>query len=510
LGGHPTGDSAGAAWKHSGAKAMGASRTGKVLILSSAQFLASLIALLSGVILTRILTKRDFATYRQVMLTYTFAAPFVVLGLDRALYTFAPREPERTRGLLVENLTLLSIGGLLLSAFILLGGNHLLARRFNNPDLAVLLPLLVPYTLLILPTRSVPACLMARDKIQALAYYNAVTRLVLLPCVILPALVWRGPAAPLYGQIVGVGIMAVAAVRLMFAACPGHTWQPTLKGIKDQLWFAVPLGLSSLVGALSTSLDQVIVSSRCSPDSYAVYSVGAFEIPLIGVITGSISSVLLVDYALLYYQKNYSEIISLIHRAMTRSAVLLLPLMILLLIVAPSLMEVLFGKSYRGGALFFRIYLLLLPMRTLTFGALLQSAGRSRLILVQSILDLAANAALGWHLTGVLGPAGAALANVLATYLVAVPVGLWALRATLQTPTWRLLPWSRLARILGAALLAGVPAFALHYWLPVPVVFKLVAASAVFVGVGALIFIRLGLVAPEELRLVARLAFRPR
>jgi O-antigen/teichoic acid export membrane protein len=314
----------------------------------------------------------------------------------------------------------------------------------------------------------------------------------------------------LFGQIVGVGITAVAAVRLMFAACPGRAWQPTLKGIKDQLWFAVPLGLSSLVGALSTSLDQVIVSSRCPPDAYAVYSVGAFEIPLIGVITGSISSVLMVDYARLYYQRNHSEMVSLIHRAMTRSAVLLLPLMILLLIVAPSVMEVLFGKSYRGAAQYFRIYLLLLPMRTLTFGALLQSAGRNRLILVQSILDLAANAALGWYLTGVFGPAGAALANILATYLVAVPVGLWALKATLQTSAWRLLPWSSLARIMGTALLAGVPALALHYWLPVPAVFKLAAAAAAFAAAGALLFTRLGLVSPEELRSVARLAFRSR
>jgi O-antigen/teichoic acid export membrane protein len=228
------------------------------------------------------------------------------------------------------------------------------------------------------------------------------------------------------------------------------------------------------------------------------------------VITGSISSVLLVDYARLYHQRNHADIVSLIHRAMTRSAVLLVPLMILLLIVAPSLMEVLFGKSYRDAALFFRIYLLLLPMRTLTFGALLQSAGRSRLILVQSILDLAANAALGWYLTGALGPAGAALANILATYLVFVPVSLWALKATLQTTTRRLLPWNSLARILGAALLAGVPAFALHYWLPVPVLFKLATASVVFTGVGALMLIRLGLILPEELRSLARLAFRPR
>jgi len=440
------------------------------------------------------------------MLTYSFAAPFVVLGLDRALYTFLPREPHRARGLLVENLSLLFIGGALMAGFVVLGGNLLLARRFNNPELAALLPLLAPYILLILPTRSVAACLMARDQVKSLAWYNTMTRVILLPCVIVPALIWRGPAAPLVGQILGAAITAVLALRLMFRACPDNPWRPTGQGIKDQLWFAVPLGLSGLVGALSTSLDQVIVSARCAPELFAVYSVGAFEVPLIAVVTGSISSVLLVDYARLCHQGKYPEVVALIHKAMSKSAVLLLPLMVLLLIIAPTLMVILFGSGYRDSSLFFRVYLLLLPARTLTFGALLQAAGRSRMILLLSILDLAMNAVLGWLLTGLLGPVGATLGNVIATYLVSVVVGLWALRSILQTPARRLLPWKNLARILGASALAGVPAFALHQWLSAPAVVKLAAAGVAYVGTAVMVFHWLRLVSLDELRSTARLA----
>jgi hypothetical protein len=92
---------------------MSASRTFKVLILSSGQVLVSLVALVSAAILTRVFTKTDFATYRQSLLACTFAFPFVVLGLDRDLYTFLLGEKVRARGLLVENLLLRLVGQLL-------------------------------------------------------------------------------------------------------------------------------------------------------------------------------------------------------------------------------------------------------------------------------------------------------------------------------------------------------------------------------------------------------------
>ena len=41
---------------------------------------------------TRVFTQVDYATYGQTLLSYQFAAPFVVLGLNQALFYFLPNE----------------------------------------------------------------------------------------------------------------------------------------------------------------------------------------------------------------------------------------------------------------------------------------------------------------------------------------------------------------------------------------------------------------------------------
>ena len=149
------------------------------MILSSGSALSALVGLLSVAVLARIFSKPDYATYRQTLLAYSFAAPFVTLGLSQALFYFLPSEKERTRGLLVENLVLLGGSGLILTLFLLAGGNHLLAHRFNNPKLSGLLLLFAPYPLLMIPASALNACLMARDRSKQVAVFSIVSRLIM-------------------------------------------------------------------------------------------------------------------------------------------------------------------------------------------------------------------------------------------------------------------------------------------------------------------------------------------
>jgi O-antigen/teichoic acid export membrane protein len=432
------------------------SRSAKVIILSSGQAMTALVGLLSAVVLTRVLSKLDFATFRQTILAYAFAVPFLTLGFDRALYYFLPGEETRRRGVLVENLLLLLAGGAVLTVFILGGGNRLLAGRFNNPDLAATLLLLAPYPLLMFPASALSACLMARERTEQVAVFNSASGFVMLLAVALPCLFWHEPAAAVLGTVAGGAVAALVALALMFGACRGGDWRPTLSGLRAQALFAVPLGLAGLVGTISQSLDQVLVSLCCSPEEFAVYSVGAMEIPLIGIVTGSITSVVLVDYARFHREGRTSEIVALVHRAMVKSALFLIPAMGFLLCVAPELFRFLFGQAYQQAAAPFRVYLLLLPIRTLTFGAVLQGTGNSRHVLVASALGLAANACLGWVLIHMLGPIGAACGSVAAVYLIVVPYLVLVLRKALGCGLSRLFPWLQILRVATASA-ASVP-----------------------------------------------------
>ena len=67
-----------------------ASNTSKVLALSSAQLVTTVVSVVSGVIFARYLSVLDYATYLQTFLAYDFVVPILTLGLPSALYYFLP------------------------------------------------------------------------------------------------------------------------------------------------------------------------------------------------------------------------------------------------------------------------------------------------------------------------------------------------------------------------------------------------------------------------------------
>jgi O-antigen/teichoic acid export membrane protein len=469
------------------------SRSAKVLVLSSGQALTALVGLASAAVLARIFSKADYAAYRQTLLCYTVALPFVTMGFDRALYYFLPGETARPRTILIENLLWLIAAGGVLSLFLLAGGNRVLAARFNNPSLAWLLLLLVPYPLLVLPSLAVPACLMSRNRAEQVAAYNVASRLVMFLLIVIPCLIWRTPSMAVIGTVVGAGISTAVGVVLMFRACSEGGWIPTLQGLRKQVEFSVPLGVSGLLGSVGSRLDQVVVSLRSSPEVFASYSIGAMEIPLIGIITGTISSVVIIDYAQLYRESRYEDIIDLIHRVMIRSSLLLMPAMIFLLCVAPDLLSTVFGSRYGTSAAVFRVYLLLLPMRTLSYGAILQATGQNRHIFYQTIVALVVNACVGWFAVGYFGAIGAAMVFVADAYLTYIPYNVLVLRRVLHCPIRRLFPWWQLFQVIAASSAGAVLVIALNrYAQPWPAVIRLCAGAGLYVPATLLLFAKAG------------------
>jgi O-antigen/teichoic acid export membrane protein len=411
---------------------------------------------------------------------------------------------------LVENLLLLTAAGGYLSLWILVGGNYLLASRFDNPALASVLLLLVPYPLLMLPASAVNACLMARDRTEEVAVFSVGSRVVLLVFMLLPLLIWATPSAVIVGMVIATALTTAVALRLMFRACPTGPWRPTWPSTKAQIAFAVPLGLAGLVTMVSQQLDQVLVSARCRPEVFAVYSVGAMEIPLVSIVAGSIASVVIIDYARFYREARTGEIVSLIHSAMTKSSLLFFPVMVFLLCIAPDLMSFLFGEQYRDSSAPFRVFLLLLPVRAVTFGAVLQATGKSRQILVSSILTLAANAVFGWLAIGWIGPVGTAVASVASIYLILVPCYMWVLCSTLHVSARRLFPWMELLKILAVTVLPGIATYAGLMFLPGPHILRLAVAGIVDGGLLVTIIQWVGLIRIRDLFEMAKAQVKAR
>lgn len=418
-----------------------------------------MVGIVSGIVLVRLLTKEDLATYRQTMLAYYFAAPFLTLALPSALYFFLPRKPGSERTVLVSNLIPLAAMGILFSVILLSGGARLLAWRFHNPGLEHTLRLLALYPVFALPMAALEACLVARNHIGSLTFFNVLSRILLTVGLIVVCVCTRRPEALVLTQVVVAGILVVPALSLMWRACAAGDAKPDQDLMWEMAKYSVPLGLASMLGTMTLQLSSVIVSSMCDPADFAVYSVGAFELPLIGIITGSITTVILADMSRLCHEGRKDEALRLFKIGAQRSAAILLPAMVFFLIVAEPFILALYSDKYLLSVLPFRLYLLMLPIRIVTYGSALMALGMTRTVLFRSIVDLVLNTILCAIMVHYVGYIGGVLGMLIMMYAWHAPYNLISIARGFGVTFAKALPYSRLILIMGYAVLFALPAW---------------------------------------------------
>jgi O-antigen/teichoic acid export membrane protein len=420
--------------------------------------------LISQMILARVLDLHDYATYRQALLIYSVAAPLLMLGLPSAIFYFMPLANDRSRTLLVENLTVLTSMGVLLAILFVAGGNRLVAQQFNNKDLVSVLLIMAPYAIFMFPITAVNSCLVVQDWIKEIAIYNVLSRLVMLSLTVAAGYMWRSAEAAIAATVVGAAIMVGPAFILMLKACKGGRSKPNWNGMLAQVKYGLPIAVASLSGIVSGVLDKFVVSSMCSIEDFAVYVNGALEIPLIGVITGSVTAVLIPSYVKCYKNQEYPKMIALWKSAMIKCSIIIFPLFVILFLTAPEFMVVLFSSKYAASANVFRVYLLLLPFRIVSYYAVMQAVGKTSWILIWELAGLAVNIALNVLLVHAFGYMGAAISTAIVSILSFIVI-LLAFSSIFKTSMREYMPFDRLFKVALCSL-AAVPILSLKWLLP--------------------------------------------
>lgn len=419
-----------------------ASRKVKVLALSIGQSAAAGMMLVTAMVLSRLLDKEGYATYRQTLLAFVFLMPFLSLGLDKSIYYFLPTSPRRPRGVVLDNLIVLLLSGAAFSLFLALGGNRFLAEQFDNPALRYTLLFMIPYALFQLPVSLLSSVLVVRERVKLLSLYIIISQLLIGLAIIVPTLTWPEAVTAVIGRVAMTVLTGAAAILLMIRySGSGESWKPSLRGMAGSVRFGLPLGLATMTGMLSLKLDKFIVSAMCTPEEFAIYVNGAVELPIIGVITGSMASVLLADMRKMIVAGNNKQALELFGRAAQKGAMFLLPVACFLMVAATPFVQTLFSEKYTASATPFRIYLLLLPARIVYWSPLLYATGRTKGVLLRTTIHMGLNAGVSLVLIQYMGYLGAATGSVLATYLWSIPFNNYILSKEFKTNVIRHLPW---------------------------------------------------------------------
>jgi O-antigen/teichoic acid export membrane protein len=231
---------------------------------------------------------------------------------------------------------------------------------------------------------------------------------------------------------------------------------------KAQLANALPFGIGGLAYGMQADLHNYFVSHYFDPDQFAIYSIGTFQLPLLGLLFDSVISVLLPEVARREATADYQGIIELWSAAIRKLAFFFLPTYALLFVVRHEFISVLFTQTYVSAAPIFAINLLSVLLWVCVPTAILRSFDELRYfrlklsLVVVPVLCVALY--VGIHAAGLVGAITAFVVIQTLDLGILVLVIARRLRMSLED-IWRLAP---VLRTISAVMVAGIATYALR------------------------------------------------
>ena len=389
------------------ATAKGGSLTSRVFWLVFAKTLAFIFSFALPLLLVRRLSQTDYGLFKQAFLIASTASGILPLGFSTSAFYYLPRERER-RGAIIFNILLFNcaVGGLACGVFLFYPA--LLEAIFNSPALVEYAPLIGLLVLLWIVSYLLEIVSIANSESRLSAIVIIGAQLSKTALMLGAAIAFASLRALLYAALIQSALQTVLMLYYLRARF-GRFWREfDLSLMRAQLSYGLPLGLAALLAITLTDAHNYFVSYRFGPAAFALYSVGCFSLPLVGILIESIGSVMITRVSQLQKEMRTREIVLLTSRAMRKLAVVYFPLYAFLLVVGREFMIFLFTEQYAGSWPIFMINLTTLPFLILLVDPIMRSYAEHRFFFLKTraVMVLILLVAL-WFGTGYLGLIGA-------------------------------------------------------------------------------------------------------
>lgn len=425
-------------------------------------------AVLLGVILVRMISEQTLGTYRQAFLVYYLVAAIIAFRLETSLFYFVPNvEQDRRRLLVLQTIAMTTVASLVMGAVLFLGSG-VASRLLNNPELSSLVRVLWLYPLVDGLSLLVPAYMISVDRAVRAGVYSAAASVARVVVVVTAFAVGLSLPVVLRLAVASVGVVAAIGCLEMVRFSPGGAFRFDRPLILQQIRYTWPLWATTAVGFLNIRFDKLLISNVFDPATYAVYSCGAFEIPIAFLVTSSIAVGMMPTLVSLARDGRVPEVLSIWQEAARKGGLVVFPCFALLLPLSRDLIVLLYRENYAMAAWPFAIYLLILPVRVVLYSSFLRAVGRTRPIAVSAATGLAVNVVVSVALVragggGLVSFIGPSIGTVLSA-VVAVSYLIRSIGASAGIPVSRVMPWKDLAPVFAVSVAAGL----VMYLLPLP------------------------------------------
>jgi len=398
--------------------------------------LAQIATLASVALVAHVVGKETFGTYRQLLLLHGIVTILFIYSLGSSILHFAGTDDdvETARGVFGLQLMLGAIASLSLLVLA-----PVTSRLFSNPELLWAQVAFSPYALVVALTVSVPVMLHAVGH-RVAASVALVAQPLWIAIGLATAAMLSGSAVWLAVGLVGGAVVGMVSVYTIAWRSAGRSVLPMPpRSVRTLLAYSLPLGVAAGINLLGYQTDQIVVAVLGSTAVYAVYAAGAIEVPIARLVRDALTVSAIPSLASALRESDTSRFLRIWGETIRVAALVLIPFAITMWLAAPAIISLLYGSGYEDAALYFRLYLLAIPLRLFWHDGVLIATGQTRpamrITAVFAIVNITLNL-IGWFTVGI---AALPLATVIAVGVSAamfLRVGAQQLGITL----WQLIP----------------------------------------------------------------------
>jgi O-antigen/teichoic acid export membrane protein len=435
---------------------------GKAGPLVLARMFAAGLTVSIPLVLARAMDLAEYGTYKQLFLVAQTLYYVLPLGMAQSLYFFIPRA-EQKRPYFGQTLGFLLSAGAVAAALLWILGEPV-AHYFSNPALLEHRGALALFTLCTMGAFPLEASLTTQGRTRAAAICYVASDALRALAMVVPVLLGFGLRGMMVAVVGFALLRLVAAFTVVLGGSTGPFWDRRL--FWGQLAYALPFGAAMLLAIPQQYAHQYAVSAAVTPELFALYAVGCFQLPVVDLLYTPTSEVLMVRLGELEKSGRLAEGAAAFREATAKLAFAFLPMAAFLFAAAPEFIGALFGQKFLPAVPMFRVSVVGVMLATLPMDGVLRARNQTRHIFLSYLVKALATAPLvffGVRRFGMMGGIGAwAIAEVIGKLML-----LSRIPRALSTPERRLgvrdvIPWKDMGKAMGAACAAGLAIVAMR------------------------------------------------
>src|SRR5262249_35557348 len=329
----------------------------RAAMLASAKVLGFALTVPLPLLLVRALTLSEFGLYKQVFQILQDSLSLLGLHVAASAYYFMPRHPDKKPQVALNVLIFYgAIGSAVALAFAVYPGWVTLI--FKSDELVPYIPMLGLAVMLWLLSSLLGVVTGANSEVRTAAVFTVVVQLSKSALLLAAGVIFHSVNAIVTAAVLQGALQCALLFHYLHRRF-GKFWKSFDSALfKTQLSNAIPFGLGALAYVMQATLHNYFVSHYFGPYDFAVYAIGCFELPLLGMLLEAVISVLLPEVARREGEGDYSGILRLWASAVRKLAFFFVPAYALAFVVRRELITFLFTERYEAAVPIFAINLL--------------------------------------------------------------------------------------------------------------------------------------------------------